>query len=206
MSQCLRCSKPCEATSVFCESCRSLLRSQLWQSANTQKEEAVNIPPRVALSPENGEVSGDPLERITSPYPIINASHLPQTPPPECLPPPLGMFNNGSVAEYAVHQLNEAAQRIAQEEPGNRRVPHASRLSPLRDISADIQRQSTPLPLVSGEPEGKQVETPRADVQPSEDLGKRIPDLWPWLQQDSDESENDNWSGRTDPLMARRFP
>ena len=207
MSQCLRCSKPCEATSVFCESCRSHLRSQLWQSAKTLKEESVNIPPIVALSPENGEVSGDPLERITSPYPIINASNLPQTPPPASpSPPPFEVFNNGSVVEYAVHQLNEAAQRIAHEEPGNRRLPRASRLSPLRDISADIQRQSTPLPLVPGVLDDKHVEIPLADVQQGEDLGKRIPDLWPWLQQDSDESESDNWSGRTDPLMARHFP
>jgi len=100
--------------------------------------------------------------------------------------------------EYTVHQLNEAAQRIAQVEPGNRRLPRASRLSPLRDISADIQRHSTPLPQVSSVPKVPESEQ-------GEDLGRRMPDLWPWLQ-DVETEENDQWSGRTDPLLARRLP
>ena len=210
MSSCLRCSRPCEATSLFCEACKSHLRRQLWETQTTQAEESPSIPPLIAISPENNTVSGDPLERITSPQPIVAAPQLPQTPQP--LPPlapvasappptptaiPQPQYEN-SVA-YAVHQLNEAAQHIAQGEPGNRRLPRASRLAPLRDISADIQRHSTPLPLVQAPkvPESEQ----------GEDLGRRMPDLWPWLHNgESDENENDQWSGRTDPLLARRFP
>ncbi len=156
----------------------------------------MQISPLVAFDPENGEVSGNPLERITSPHPLVSTPQLPQTPQP--LAPSLpDSAPKGNVVEHAVHRLNEAAQRIAQVEQGNRRQPHAPRLSPLRDISADIQRQSTPLPQVAREPEGMQ----------GEDLGRRMPDFWPWLQAaETEESEKDHWSGRTDPLMGRHFP
>ena len=156
----------------------------------------MQIPPLVAFAPENGEVSGNPLERITSPHPLVNTPQLPQTPQP--LTPSLpDSAPKGNVAEHAVHRLNEAAQRIAQVEQGNRRQPHVPRLSPLRDISADIQRQSTPLPQVARVPEEMQ----------GEDLGRRMPDFWPWLQDgEPEEGEKDHWSGRTDPLMGRHFP
>lgn len=153
-------------------------------------------PPLLAIAPENGEVSGNPLERITSSHPIVSTPQLPQTPQP--LVPSMPDFaSKGNVAEQAVNRLNEAAQRIAYVEQSSRRLPHAPRLSPLHDISADIQRQSTPLPQISQAPE---------EVQ-GEDLGRRMPDFWPWLQDaDSEESEKDHWSGRTDPLMGRHFP
>ncbi|MGI9059740.1 MAG: BACON domain-containing protein [Ktedonobacteraceae bacterium] len=156
----------------------------------------MQIPPLVAFDPENGEVSGNPLERITSPHPLVSTPQLPQTPQP--LAPSLPDYApKGNVVDHAVHRLNEAAQRIAQVEQGNHRQPHVPRLSPLRDISADIQRQSTPLPQVAQAPE---------EVQ-GEDLGRRMPDFWPWLQDaESEESEKDHWSGRTDPLMGRHFP
>src|ERR1700694_1477608 len=112
MSQCLRCSKPCETTSVFCEACRSHLRSQIWQAANTQPEAAIVVPSVVAMSAENGEVSGNPLERITGPQPIVRTPQLPVTPQPS-VPASLGIYSNGDVVEHAVHRLNEAAQRLA---------------------------------------------------------------------------------------------
>ncbi|HCJ35795.1 MAG TPA: hypothetical protein DHV65_16055 [Ktedonobacter sp.] len=152
------------------------------------------------MSPEPAEVSGDPLERITSPYPKVS---IPQPQPFETPPPPTsfspGVLDNGNVVEHAVQRLNEAARRIAEvEQDGNRRAPRASRLAPIRDISADIQRHSTPLQRVSK----------KTNHEQEEDLGKRIPDLWPWLYQDSDadESESVNWANRTDPLLARHFP
>jgi hypothetical protein len=126
----------------------------------------------------------------------------PQTPPPlqPLSPAMFGVAHRGNMAEDAVQMLNEAAQQIAHVEQGHRRSPRASRLSPLRDISADIQRQSTPLPQVSKVPQSE------SGNQQGEDLAKRMPDLWPWLQTDAEESESDIWSNRTDPLMARRFP
>ncbi|HTD18749.1 MAG TPA: hypothetical protein VK667_04390, partial [Ktedonobacteraceae bacterium] len=116
-----------------------------------------------------------------------------------------------------------------------RRTPRASRLAPMYDISADIQRHSTPLPRVSKVQESTQHEdlakydtkvskvqegsqhedlakydTRVSKVQEStqhEDLARHIPDHWPWLQEaDTDDDENDIWSNSTDPLMARHFP
>src|SRR2546429_9824539 len=139
MSQCLRCSKPREAASVFCESCRSLLRSQLGQSADIDKEETLKLSPVIVMPPEHVEVSNDPLERITGPQPAVPRSQPERldTPLPEA---PLEPEEYGSedVAEHAVKSLSEAARRIAEIEQGNRRMPHASRLSPIRDISSDI--------------------------------------------------------------------
>ena len=199
MSQCLRCSKPREAASVFCESCRSLLRSQLGQSADIVEEETLKLSPVIAVPPEHVEVSDDPLERITGPQPAVPQSQPERldTPPPEAPIAP-EEYGNEYVVEYTVKSLSEAARRIAEIEQGNRRMLHASRLSPIRDISADIQRNSTPLPQISK----------KSSAEQEKDLGKHIPDHWPWLQPDgdSDESEDDTWSNRTDPLMARHFP
>ena len=205
MNSCLRCSKPCEATSLFCEACKSQLQRQLWETRNAHAEDSLSVPPLVAISSENNSTSDTPLERITGPQPIVVAPQLPQTPQPlpprspELPPVPSSMPRRENVAEHAVYQLNEAAQRIAHAEPGNRRLPRASRLSPLRDISADIQRHSTPLP---------KVQSPKVpQSEQGEDLGRRMPDLWPWLQNvEPEENEKDQWSGRTDPLLARHFP
>lgn len=198
MNQCLRCSKPCERASVFCDGCRLLLRSQLGEPSHTRSQATIEVPSPVGMSSEGTErdiwVSHDPLERITGPQPVVSSSpphNAPQT------PPPIGLETYGNVAEHAIRRLEEAAQRIAQVEQGNRHMPRASRLAPMHDISADIQRESTPLLQVAKAPES----------QHSEDLGRQIPDLWPWLQDmEHEESENDIWSNRTDPLLARHLP
>src|SRR2546421_1680550 len=202
MSQCLRCSKSCEATSVFCEACRSHLRSQLWRATNTLPGASVNVSPVAIMSAGSVEVSVDERDdlwdRITCPQPIVSVPPLPQTPQPlsPSLPENIDLAN---VVDQAIQRLNEAAQRIAEVEQGSRRIPRASRLSPLRDISADIQRQSTPMPRVSKEPEV-------AESEQSKDLGSHIPDLWPWLQEDADPDENDYGQWSTDPLIARQIP
>src|SRR5258708_19249245 len=102
------------------------------------------------------------------------------------------------------------------------------------DISADIQRHSTPLPKVSKVQESTQNEdlakydtlvskvqestqnedlakydTLVSKVQEStqnEDLARHIPDHWPWLQEaEVNHDENNIWSNTTDPLMPRHF-
>lgn len=206
MNQCLRCRKPCEASSVFCDACRALLRTQLWQEANTHSEAAFSTLPVVAMSPEDEQEqlwvnsNSDPLERITSPHPIVKSEMAPAPQTPQ----PIEPYEN--MVEQAVSRLNEAAQHIEQVEQaqhGSRRgvrVPRASRLAPLPDISSEIRRESTPMPSVLQ----SQQSEPVGDL---EDLGQRMPDLWPWLQDaDQDENDNDNWANHTDPLMARHFP
>ncbi|MEO6887902.1 MAG: hypothetical protein ABI324_02790 [Ktedonobacteraceae bacterium] len=174
------------------------------------------------MSPERSEVQGDPLERITDPHPAVQG---PITPPPVDLGPPAATF-----AEQAMSRLNEAAQHITDAD-GNRRAPRASRLSPMRDISADIQRESTPMPIMPVDIQLTGTPTPSMPVdrardntpiptgpdisgaitrppgQPDEDLSRHLPDLWPWLQ-DSDTGEHsaDLWTNHTDPLISRRVP
>src|SRR5260221_1759415 len=234
MSQCLRCSKSCDATSIFCESCQSLFRNQLWQQAKTNVEATTITPPSVSV-PAEGKVSGDPLERITSSEPLaITPPHLPIVEPPVSAQVTLETYNNEPSIDHAFHQLSEAAQHMTDGER-NHRTPRASRLAPMYDISADIQRHSTPLPKVSKVQESTQNEdlakydtlvskvqestqnedlakydTLVSKVQEStqnEDLARHIPDHWPWLQEaEIDDDENDIWSNSTDPLMARHFP
>ncbi len=147
MSQCLRCSKLCEPTAAFCEECRSLLRYQLLQrpelyASQQQTSSTSDDPPTLS---EHQSVQGNPLERITSPLPINRVNELTQ---------PQALAVQPDLVEQAVTRLNEAAHLIEQEEEqyGNERKPRlysrASRLSPIVDISADIRRESTPLPMV----------------------------------------------------------
>src|SRR5713101_6812663 len=215
MSQCLRCSKLCEANAVFCEECRSLLRNQLQQrpSPHASQEGPSSSASPLADVPtlaEHGAIQGNPLERITSPLPVVRANQEPQ---------PVALVANEDLVDQAVYRLNEAAQLIAEEEEQGKserkarpfsRVP---RLRPIHDISPDIRRESTPLPQVSGTPQsepvsrnglehqqGNGISPVRLDAHPS------LPDLWPWLDADTEDKENDIWEDRTDPLIARHFP
>jgi hypothetical protein len=125
----------------------------------------------------------------TTPIPTVKT---PQT------PPPLAIGEQASIVEQAIHRLSEAAQCITAAESGHVRIPRVSRLKPLRDISADIQRTSTPLPTLA--------DSENVASQQSNDLGQRMPDLWPWLQGDSEENEAAQWPNYTDPLLSRRIP
>src|SRR6266700_916572 len=130
MSQCLRCSKLCEPTAVFCDECRSLLRYQLRQrpflyASQHATSSSSDDPPTL---PEHLGVQGDPLERMTSPLPSNRVNELAEPPALTAQP---------DLIEQAVTRLNEAAHLIEQEEDQskNDRKPRlysrASRLSPI---------------------------------------------------------------------------
>jgi Viral BACON domain len=215
MSQCLRCSKLCEATAVFCGECRSLLRNQLQQGLSSHALHQVSSSLAISLVdsptlPEYRSVQDEPLERITGPLPSSRANQVPQ-------PPELAV--HADPVEQAVSKLSEAAQRIEQEEElskSDRKARHysrVSRLAPIRDISADIRRESTPLPQISStqqsEPTSKnglkhQLSNGKspADMEPAPNM----PDLWPWLDTDSEDKDSDIWANRTDPFISRRIP
>lgn len=134
----------------------------------------------------------------------VRLAQFPQTPSPDMPGTPEletpetaeGAGTHVLLVEHILHKLNDAARRIAAVEQKARRGPRASRLAPLRDISVEIQRLSTPMPLAS-----------RSAKSSSGDLGKKMPDLWPWLHDpDADEDENDDSANHTDPLLLRRFP
>src|SRR5438034_4219417 len=199
MSKCLRCSKLCERTAVFCEECRSLLRYQLRQrpflyASQQATSSTCDDPPTL---PEHLGVQGDPLERITSPLPSNRVHDLAQ---------PQTLTAQHDLVEQAVTKLNEAAHLIEQEEDqsNNDRKPRlyarASRLSPIVDISADIRRASTPLPKTSSTVESNGNSSSRVDSDSA------LPDYWPWLDEDIEEKESDIWANRTDPLISRRIP
>ena len=187
MNQCLRCKQLCSTASVFCDNCLSLLQTQKRQS------EYATVPLVLSESePQQRQFyesqdTGEGVVTITSPV-----LKKPQVPAPSTL----GGYSN--FVEQTINRLSEAARRIATVEKRARHVLRASRLAPLRDISAEIQRNSTPSPKFSRNLGKEQQEQ-------GEDLSKRLPDLWPWLQ-DPDENEQDHWANYTDPLLARRFP
>jgi hypothetical protein len=142
-------------------------------------------------------VQGNPLERITSPYPSIRVNDLAQ---------PEGLTDQPDLIEQAVTRLNEAAHLIEQEEDQskNDRKPRlysrASRLSPIIDISADIRRESTPLPKIRSTIHSNGSSS--SLVNSNSDL----PDYWPWLDEDTEDKESDIWANRTDPLISRHVP
>ena len=128
--------------------------------------------------PEHLGVQGDPLERITSPLPSNRVNELAEPPALTAQP---------DLIEQAVTRLNEAAHLIEQEEDQNKndRKPRlysrASRLSPIVDISADIRRESTPLPKIPSTAES----TSNSSLVDSDSA---LPDYWPWLEEDAEES------------------
>src|SRR5712691_7518183 len=105
--------------------------------------------------------------------------------------------------------IQQDQRTLVEAEHSGRRLLRASRLAPLYDIAADIRRESTPMPatyasrMKAGSRPERVVERPTA----KQDLGQRLPDLWPWLHENiPDESENDQWANRTDPLTVRHLP
>ncbi|HLG63312.1 MAG TPA: hypothetical protein VKY19_15340 [Ktedonosporobacter sp.] len=193
MNQCLRCNKLCSGTSLFCEECRTLLGRQVDGDQHVDITE-FSTSPQVAVAEKSEErvlrMNDDLPERTTIPHPAVIS--LPETPQP----PLSSMGTYATTVEQVLQKLSDAARRIANADrgPGQRARPRIFRLTPLRDISAEIQRHSTPMPKIS---------TP---LSPNNDLARKLPDLWPWFQDsDADEDEKDIWANRSDPLMSRSF-
>ncbi len=191
MNQCLRCKRQCSVTSLFCDTCETLFQDQERSASHVEKDiSALATSPHITISPvqDKGRSFGendDIAKRITAPNPGVQSSYSVQT----------------NRVEQALHRLSDAARRLAAAEPDNQHKPKISRLSPLRDISADIQRESTPLPAMH---ERKLFSI---DDEHTDDLDGSLPDLWPWLNDgDSGEINAESWSNRTDPLISRRFP
>jgi hypothetical protein len=236
MSQCLRCSKPCEASAVFCDECRSLLRNEFRQgsvshspdpggtvssvgtrstasslsSASAPSSVSTSIPSLVAQKPD--ESQDDLAYHNTKPLGIAETPRSPDAPVTPH-PPTLTDYPYPDIAEQTMSRLSEAAQFISEVEPASRRLPRASRLAPMRDISADIRRESTPLPKLSkmrystGAPERVNASGPLPAAHREVDNNGELPDLWPWLDSEVEERENeDTWANSTDPLIARRIP
>ncbi len=174
----------------------------------------------IAQEPDKEESQDDLAHSSATPPSIVETPRSPGSPiTPH--PPTLDSFTYPDSAEQAMSRLSEAAQFISEVEPSNRRLPRASRLAPIRDISADIRRESTPLPKFSkmrantGAPEKISSSGPLPAAR--EDTPERgfvlhdsnggLPDFWPWLDNEVEEKENeDTWANSTDPLISRHIP
>ncbi len=187
------------------------------ESANhLQNRPADEIPPQVswqpvasANAPADGALSAHAPANpfATTPIASLPAFSL-DTPYDDVLPSASAMeqasaveqdapVTRPDVADQSLLRLSDAARLIASVETSSvHRGPRASRLSPYRDISAEIRRDSTPLPrtFYSTHPE-------------SSLIARNLPD---WLQDlddaDLDGDEQDAWRGRDDPLQQRHFP
>ena len=234
MSQCLRCRKPCEATAVFCDECRSRLRTEFRRGSVSHAAYGVQASPSIAVTSsissnvkEHFEQKGATDGRAAPPAPPQPVTPVLKTP---VTPHPPNLITHQDVTEQAITRLSEAAQRISEvaAQP-SRRLPRASRLAPFRDISADIRRESTPLPKFS-KMRYKTDAHEKADAQESDSSASReaqqagkpdssqhesrirendaaLPDLWPWLDADAEEQEHeDTWANSTDPLISRHIP
>ncbi len=201
MSQCLHCNNPCDETALFCDACQAQFykREEASQVTTPYEDIAKNItaprPLEMAPRHEYEHIKGGE-STVPLPHMAAEPSYTPlgpQTPPPSVH----GTYVN--IVDNAIHRLNDAARRIAAVEQSEKRQPRASRLSPLRDISADIQRQSTPLPKAIAD-------TTDAPQKSSAASANDMPDLWPWLPDTDDIDNNNTWENYTDPLLSRRFP
>ena len=232
MSQCLRCSKPCETSAVFCDECRSVLRNEFRQGSALRASDSGGVSVAstarsaqsaslVAQEPDGPQGEHDLAEHGTKPQQGIAQTPRTTNAPVTPHPPTLDSFTYPDLAGQAMSRLSEAAQLISEVEPSNRRLPRASRLAPMRDISADIRRESTPLPKLSkmhnGTATPQKVSTPDALPSAKADTPERdfalngsnagLPDLWPWLDNEVEEKENeDTWANSTDPLISRHIP
>ena len=236
MNRCSRCNQP-SLNALLCDECQNQLRGQFRHislPAVPQTERMLGgnaTEPHIAVLPEQRDRSSNLSEHITHPQPVVSAgapkANIESRPATTLSSLPSVSSSQGtyaSTSERVIDRLSEAAQRIAEEEsiePLPHKRPRASRLAPLRDISADIRRESTPsigalsippsasdqFPSIVDTPEIAEEEKSIAPSEQDQDLGQHMPDLWPWLlEADPEESETDTWANRTDPLTLRHFP
>jgi hypothetical protein len=167
MQQCLRCYEPCGDTDIFCASCRVFL----------QKD---------------------------SPLPQGHISDIDTTPIPASLPafeavaveeyekfPTLEVEAARNKIEQTLSRLKAAAGFMA----GGKR-PRASRLSRMLDMSDQIRRDSTPMPL------------PGTPIEREDSWAKKLLNDWD-DEEDLEEDETnsqDFWGNEADPLLQRPFP
>ncbi len=194
MNQCLRCSRPCSPTFLFCDACQSQLYTQLWQEGVPLEETPTQTPPIVAMSPTPEMQVGSVAERETNPIPTVKtpSTAAPLTPPVL----PSAVYHGNNLVDHAVHRMSQAAARITQAGQNGRRVGHPTRLAPISKKRPVAGRLLTPAPLDLPQP------------QPGEPAAHSAAAEWPWLH-DMDagvHDEHEVWANRTDPLLARQVP
>lgn len=200
MSQCLRCNQPCSSTVLFCDSCRLLLKQQN-AALEDQKPAAFSSQEIGAEAYAQTYTDNDKSGVATLSPPVA-----PGTPPQ-----PTKSGNGALTVEQTLSRLNDAAQQMAAfDQNQHRHKVKVSRLTRFLDISQEIQRYSTPMPRVNSARRFFRARThARKEMQlsPSGDPVGKMPDAWPWLDDDDDiDVPHDIWADRADPLAVRKLP
>jgi hypothetical protein len=108
--------------------------------------------------------------------------------------------------DQTLARLSAAARLMAAEKPGVRRLfrSRSARLKPLRDISAEIHRASTPHPRIQQARVSFDTQPEGARKGPVARLSQRF---WPWLDMEAEqERDADLWKDSTDPFALRTRP
>ncbi len=219
MRICSRCHQPCTDNFMFCDACWALLSGKEQQRKPAPAKQRrtssdfveIDTLPQPAAEEQQDFFTAQPPGGV----PLLELSPIPSSHGEARLsreefistptaPQPLSPIQNIITAftdriDNTLNRLSDAARHIAAEDGSHgQRTPRASRLSPLRDISADIRRDSTPLPHIDYNTQ------PMPALQRSS-VSRKLALLWPWLQT-TEEEEQDIWSDHPDPLQARHFP
>jgi len=161
MSQCLHCSKLCAEDVLFCEDCQAHAEELLQQVISPPDKSPLVVDASPITAPElaaQSALSWPELGSATIPFEPSDSATLAEE--------DFSHFAtlNPDTAEQAVLKLNEAARGIPRSVRGEQSSLRSrlARLKPLRDISSEIQRGSTPHPRIKRRSE--------YDTQPLEEL------------------------------------
>ncbi|HEX4204681.1 MAG TPA: hypothetical protein VHZ51_10910, partial [Ktedonobacteraceae bacterium] len=169
-NRCMRCQQPCSDAAMLCDACTQLLKSQRASGSNPLQDEHVDSSFAAQKTLPNGEYAQSQAT-VETPASVGD--------------------NHVDMAAQVLRKLNVAAQRIEEVAQKPLRKPKNARLSPYRDMSSEIQRDSTPMPQVAN---GQNDTVPLWVLPDSED------------DDDEEETQQDAWQNRTDPLATRRLP
>ncbi len=236
MRQCLRCKKQCAAPAFFCEQCRLSFQaddaqenrlsphnglSSFSSSTNHQddfaRRESATTPSLTAAPPY--PLFAGHSEHGMSPFDqqmfqeIDAAGFFPEEPRDDSK----NIFAvSANSVDQSFNRLNEAAQHIAadSENPANARAPHVPRLAPIRHISVNVERASTPLPASLPEFQYKYPQTQEPPLPKnaySTEPGERnaLTDdspLFPDSEFDFDDYDPWQEESQHDPLGLRHMP
>lgn len=203
MSQCLHCGKLCAEHTAFCAECQERARELFHQDEPEQFAFAADVIPLTPAMPASP--SGEEEEEFPG---ALTLSNEPADAGAEVSAEVSALVADGGLnsADEAVSRLSAAARWIAGDEPGESRLKRSARLTPLRDISADIQRASTPHPSLR---RSSDFDTqPGSEVSQVVDHTRRGHGAWPWFvgEEEEEEPAGDVWANSTDPLLARSLP
>lgn len=203
MSQCLHCSRSCVEHTLYCEACQERTKAYFYQQPEqfAFSTEFSSSTPGAFSGCAQGEAAGFG-GTLTVPF---EASEIALEEPGEPSQVALLATDAGlDSIDQAVSRLSAAARCI----PGESRLRRLGRLKPLQDISADIQRASTPHPRLKYHNYGAFDTQPASEyAQPGAPIDPQLAARWPRLTETEDEdTSSDLWANSTDPLLARSRP